>query len=99
MTSSGMLRCVAFVRTDVLEERSASIIMVTPMMKLHSSETSVLTRATRRNIPEDIIDQGTVKLSNALFVNESKKFTYQFKLHQISSPKCDNISNSIPTSK
>jgi hypothetical protein len=29
MLSSGMLRHVAFVRTDVLEERSASIIRVT----------------------------------------------------------------------
>jgi hypothetical protein len=39
MVSSGMLRRVALVRTDVSEERSAS-------------ETSALTRATRRNIPE-----------------------------------------------
>jgi hypothetical protein len=45
MVSSGMLRHVALVRTDVLEELSASFIRVT----------SVLTRATRRNIPEDII--------------------------------------------
>jgi hypothetical protein len=39
---SGMLRRMALVRTDVSEERNAS-------------ETSVLTRATRRNIPEDAI--------------------------------------------
>jgi flagellar biosynthesis/type III secretory pathway M-ring protein FliF/YscJ len=80
-----MLCRVALVRTDVSEERSASIIMVhralyvgcivacvgllvmvnldpsspilaTLMMKaLSSSETSVFTRATRRNIPEDDI--------------------------------------------
>jgi hypothetical protein len=42
MVSSGMLRHVALVRTDISEELSAS-------------KTSVLTRATRRNIPEDTI--------------------------------------------
>jgi hypothetical protein len=42
MASSGMLRRVDLVRTDVLEE-------------LSTSETSVLTIATRRNIPEDAI--------------------------------------------
>jgi hypothetical protein len=83
--SSGMLRRVALVRTDLSEELSASFIRVTrigelgtirsvrrlpvtasvlpsspilvTLMKeaLSSSETSVLTRATRRNIPEDDI--------------------------------------------
>jgi hypothetical protein len=92
MASSGVLRCVALVRTDVLEELSASFIRVTrigelgttlavtsnrrtlrlllvtayvvpsspilvTLMKeaLRSSGTSVLTRATQRNIPEDAI--------------------------------------------
>jgi hypothetical protein len=94
MVSSGMLRRVVLVRTDVSEEPSASFIRVTAigelrttlavtnllflrsvrrllvtasvvpssqilvtLMKeaLSSSETSVLTRATRRNIPEDFI--------------------------------------------
>jgi hypothetical protein len=81
MASSGMLRRVAFVRTDVSEESSASFIRMTrvgelgttlaatsnrdipsspilvTLMKeaLDSSEMSVLTRTTRRNIPEDTI--------------------------------------------
>jgi hypothetical protein len=82
MASSGILRRVALVRTDVSEELSAffnrvarvgelgsmcrllvtasgvpnSPILVTLMMEaLSSSETSVLTRAPRRNIPEDAI--------------------------------------------
>jgi hypothetical protein len=85
MPSSEMLHQVAPVRTDVSEERIASIIRmtrigelgttlavtsnrhmllvtdihsspipVTPMMKaLHSSKTSVLTKATLHNITED----------------------------------------------
>jgi hypothetical protein len=84
MVSSGILRRVALVRTDVSEELSASFIRVTRIgelgttlavtsnrrtlgrntkcslvtlmnQALGSSETSVLTRATRRNIPEDTV--------------------------------------------
>jgi hypothetical protein len=65
MPSSGMLVRVARVRTDVSEERSESIIRVTRIgepgtlavtssrRKLRKNTESVLTRATRRNIPED----------------------------------------------
>jgi hypothetical protein len=83
MSSSGVLCCVAIVRTDVSDELNASIhgdknrcsrnvavtsnqrsygyvpsspILVTLMMEaLRFSEMSVLTRTTRRNIPEDAI--------------------------------------------
>jgi hypothetical protein len=72
MPSSGMLRRVALVRTDVSEEPRASIITMTGIGELGtlavtsnrrmltlllevvgSSEPSVRTRATRRNIPGD----------------------------------------------
>jgi DNA-binding TFAR19-related protein (PDSD5 family) len=72
MPSSGILRRVALVRTDLSEESSATIIRVTRIGELNAnivpsslilvtlmmealsfSETSVLTRTTRRNTPED----------------------------------------------
>jgi hypothetical protein len=50
-----MLRRVALVITGVSENVPSSPIFVTLMMEaLSSSETSVITRATRRNIPEDV---------------------------------------------
>jgi hypothetical protein len=59
MASPGMLRRVALVRTDISEELTVSVIGVTlvTLMRetLSSSETSVLTRATWHNIPEDAI--------------------------------------------
>jgi hypothetical protein len=70
MASSGMLRSVALIRTDVSEKLSAPFIRVARIGELGTtlavtrnlmkealsfSETSVLTRATRRKIPEDAI--------------------------------------------
>jgi hypothetical protein len=59
MVSSGLLRRVALVRTDVSEEPGAS-------------ETSVHTRATRRNNPEGTILQLTKALMKKLRI-------YQFQ--------------------
>jgi hypothetical protein len=64
MPSSGMLCHVTLVTANVSEERISSVIkvtrtgelmsLVTLMMEvIRSSETSVLTRATWHNIPED----------------------------------------------
>jgi hypothetical protein len=95
MASSGMLRLVAFIGTDVSEELRVSFIRVTriselgttlavtsvcrllvmanipssPILvtlmreELSSSETSVLTRATWRNIPEDAILHSTTDIA------------------------------------
>jgi hypothetical protein len=58
MPSTGMLHHVTFVRTDVSEEISASIIRAKRIGELRAmlavtSNRHTLPRATRRNIPED----------------------------------------------
>jgi hypothetical protein len=56
MASSGMLRRVALVRTDVSEELSASFIRVTRIGELGTTvAVTSITRATQHNIPEDTI--------------------------------------------
>jgi hypothetical protein len=68
MVTSGMLRRVALVITDVSETLGTSIIKITRIGELRTpilvtlmtealsfSETLVLTNATRRNFPEDAI--------------------------------------------
>jgi hypothetical protein len=61
MAFSEMLRRVDLVRTDVSEELSVSFIRVTRIGELGttlavaSNRRTLLTRATRRNIPEDVI--------------------------------------------
>jgi hypothetical protein len=68
-----MLRRVALVKTDVSEKLSATIITLM-MESLSSSETSVLTRATQRNIPEDGIlkDVSLVKSSGSGVENRNR---------------------------
>jgi hypothetical protein len=46
---------VALVKTDVSEERVASILFTLMMVATRSSETLVLIRAIQRHIPEDDI--------------------------------------------
>jgi hypothetical protein len=112
MASSGMLRRVALVRTDVSEELIASIIRVTRfdelgttlavtskqrsvrrllvtaivfsnspiivtliMEALSSSETSVLTIAKPRNIPEDAILQGCCRLGYSAVSSDHSQST------------------------
>jgi hypothetical protein len=54
-----MLRCVALVRTDVSEEHNVipipPILFILMLEAILYSETSVLTRAMRCNITEDVI--------------------------------------------
>jgi hypothetical protein len=73
MLSSGMLRRVAPVRTDVSEKPSASFIMVTRIGELGTTLAATSNRCTLRvsvasNIPEDTIHEDVV-LSSETLVN------------------------------
>jgi hypothetical protein len=64
-----MLRYVALLRTDVV---SSSLILVTLIMEaLRSSDTSVLTRAARRNNPENCILQYSFDLWHSNIFQEN----------------------------
>jgi hypothetical protein len=109
MASSGMLRRVALVRTDARCMRrllvAASVVPSSPILvtlmkeALGSSETSVLTRATRRNIPEDAI------LQNILLFNSvdcktlgSHHLSYAESLSYMMNGLYCNCSNYFPLS-
>jgi hypothetical protein len=83
MLSSGILRHLALKRTDISEESilrsvhrlliaanvvpSASILLTLKIEAIRFYKISVLTRATRRNIPEeDILHSHSLKNSNLL---------------------------------
>jgi hypothetical protein len=58
MPSSWLVFRVALVRTDVNDVPSSPILVTLMVEAVASSETSVLRRATRRNVPEDGILHG-----------------------------------------
>jgi hypothetical protein len=77
MASSGMLRRVALVRTDISEEHKASFISVKRIGELGTTlavtsnrrtQRASITRATRRNIPEDAFFIVTTVKTSILFI-------------------------------
>jgi hypothetical protein len=100
MVSSGVLRRVALVRTNVPEELSAfmvflrsvrrllvtaSVVPSSPILDtlikeaLSSSETSIVTRATRRNIPGDAILHSHRRKNLKSYMDQSHPLTSEAK--------------------
>jgi hypothetical protein len=72
----GDVSCVALVRTNVSGKHITSPILVTLMMEaIYSSETSILTKATWHNIPED----GILRVNN---LASQSKFHVKYISHQ-----------------
>jgi hypothetical protein len=77
-----MLRGVVLVRTNVSEETSSPILVTLMMEALSSFETSVFTRATYPNIPEDVILHSHRRENLKSFINQDLlrwKFQYNEK--------------------
>jgi hypothetical protein len=68
MTSSGMLRRVALVRTDVSEELSASFIRVTGIGEL--GITLAVTSKTKTKTPWPLVRERTIPTDRPSLVNE-----------------------------
>jgi hypothetical protein len=107
-----MLRRMALVKTDVSEELSASIIRVTRIGKLGTTlavtsnrrtlqrNTSVLTRATRSNIPEDGILHSHCRDNLKSHISGIYLPYYtvsQYKIGPMATPKAKRLAVGYPT--
>jgi hypothetical protein len=88
MVSSGLLRRVAHVRTDISEEPGASFIRVTEISALGTTQAATSNRrtlrrnATRRNNPEDTILHSHRRENLKSYISISHLHNFQIR-HQI----------------